>query len=173
MTFAYVVVLVSVLGLIALLVLGKRYWFGWKVQDPTASELPPIDVEAFRNLIDEGEEDYLKQHLPAKEFRKIHRERMLVAVEYVKGAYRNAGILVRIAEAARDSADPQTAEAGGKLFEDAVSLRWYAIQVIPRLYLRVLLPGTSHDPRALFDRYDFLARQAFVLRRAPSTLRNV
>jgi hypothetical protein len=96
---------------------------------------------------------------------------MLAAVEYVRAAYANAGILVRIAEAARESADPKTAEAAGKLFDNAVQLRWYAVQVIPRLYFKMLFPGTSRAPRNLFDRYDILTHQALVLGRLGSVER--
>lgn len=171
MNFAYFLVLLSVLGLTALLILGKGHWYARKAEAPSVSGLVPIDVDAFRNLIDEREELYLRERLPALEFRKVHCERMRAAVEYVRAAYANAGILVRIAEAARESADPQMAEAAGKLFDNAVQLRWYAVQVIPRLYIRMLLPGTSTTPRNLFDRYDIVTRQALVLGRVGSVSR--
>jgi hypothetical protein len=164
MTFAYILVFVSVLGFAALLLLAKGYWFARKSEIPSTSELVPIDVDAFRNLIDENEELYLRERLPGGEFRRVHRERMLAAVEYVRAAYANAGVLVRIAEAARESADPQMAEAAAKLFDNAVQLRWYAVQVIPRLYFKMLFPGTS-APRNLFDRYESVTHQAFVLGR--------
>ncbi|HWH58044.1 MAG TPA: hypothetical protein VN682_10465 [Terriglobales bacterium] len=171
MTFAYTLVFISVLGLLALLLLAKGYWFARNTQLPSTSELLPIDVDAFRNLIDENEELYLRERLPGGEFRRVQRERMLAAVEYVRAAYANAGILVRIAEAARESADPKTAEAAGKLFDNAVQLRWYAVQVIPRLYFKMLFPGTSRAPRNLFDRYDILTHQALVLGRLGSVER--
>ena len=172
MAFAYTFVLVSVLGLVALLLLTKGYWFARKIDVPQTSDLVPIDVDAFRNLIDENEEVYLRERLPALEFRRIHRERMLAGIEYVKAAYANAGILVRIAEAARDSADPQIAEAAGKLFDNAVQLRWYAVQVIPRLYCKAVFPGIIRAPRNLFDRYDHVTRQALVLGRLGSIERS-
>ncbi len=165
MPFAYFLVLLSVLGLVALLALAKGHWFARSGRVPMSSELQPIDVDAFRNLIDENEQLYLCEHLPALEFRRIHCERMLAAIEYVKAAYANAGILVRIAQAAQDSPDPQVAEAAAKLFDNAVQLRWYAVQVIPRLYFKIVFPGTSYAPRNLFDQYDFVTRQALVLGR--------
>jgi len=168
MNFAYLLVFLSILGLTALLVLGKGQWFARRTEVPSISGLVPIDVDAFRNLIDESEELYLRERLPAFEFRKVHCERMLAAVEYVRAAYANAGILVRIAESARESPDPQMAEAAAKLFDNAVQLRWYAVQAIPRLYVRMLLPGTSSTPGKLFDRYDIVTRQALVLGRVGS-----
>src|SRR5215831_12684608 len=127
MTFAYSIVVLSALGLVVLLLLAKGYWFARNTNVPSPRDLYVIDVEAFRNLIDEDEETFLRKHLPPREFRRVHRERMLAAVQYVRAAYHNAGILVTIAEAARQSADPQTAEAAGRLFDNAARLRWYAV----------------------------------------------
>jgi hypothetical protein len=88
---------------------------------------------------------------------------MLAAVEYVHAAYHNAGILVTIADVARESADPQVAETAGRLFENATRLRWYAAKVVPRLYFNLLFPGANHASRQLFDRYDRLTREAIML----------
>jgi len=170
--FAYSLVILSVLALLVLLALGKGYWFARKTHTASRSELQAIDVEAFRNLIDENEEAYLREHLSGANFRRVHRERMLAAIEYVKAAYGNAGILVKIAEAARESSDPEVATAAGKLFDNAVQLRWDAVQVIPRLYLKVLLPGMSQAPRNLFDHYDMVASQALVLGQVASSRKN-
>jgi len=166
MTFAYSLVVLSALGLVVLLLLAKGYWFARSTNTPSSTDLYVIDVEAFRNLIDEDEEIFLRHHLPAREFRRVHRERMLAAVEYVRAAYHNAGILVPIAEAARASSDPQVAEAAGRLFDNATRLRWYAAKVVPRLYFKVLFPGAYHAPRQLFDRYDIVTRQAIMLGRS-------
>jgi len=163
MTLAVFFVILSALALVALVFLAKGHWFSRAVGGAHPLVLQPIDVDAFRNLIDESEEAYLREKLPPLEFRRVHRERMLAAVDYVRGAYRNAGVLVQIAQAARESEDPAIATAAGNLFENAVQLRWYAFQVIPRLYLAVLFPGRSPAPRRLVDRYDSLARQALVL----------
>ena len=163
MTFAYSVVVLSALGLVLLLLLARGYWFARSTNAPSPGNLYVIDVEAFRNLIDEDEEAFLRHHLPPREFRRVHRERMLAAVQYVRAAYHNAGLLVTIAEAARNSPNPQAAEAAGRLFDNAARLRWYAAKVVPRLYFKVLFPGANHAPRQLFDRYDLITRQAIML----------
>ena len=163
MTLAAFFVILSALALVGLVFLARGHWFSRSVAVTHPSQLQPIDVDAFRNLMDESEEEYLREKLPSGEFRRVYRERMLAAVDYVRGAYCNAGILVQIAQAARESTDPAISEAAGNLFENAVQLRWYAFQVIPRLYLGVLFPGHNHAPRRLVDKYDTLARQALVL----------
>ena len=133
MTLAVFFVILSALALVGLVFLARGHWFSRSVAVAHPSQLQPIDVDAFRNLMDESEEEYLREKLPSREFRRVYRERMLAAVDYVRGAYCNAGILVQIAQAARESTDPAISEAAGNLFENAVQLRWYAFQVIPRL----------------------------------------
>ena len=163
MSLAVFFVILSVLALVTLVLLARGHWSvqASNVRHPT--ELQPIDVNAFRNLIDESEEAYLRDTLPPGEFRRLQRERMLAAVDYVRGAYRNAGVLVQIAQTARESADPAIASAAENLFENAVRLRLYAVRVIPRLYVNALLPGRSFAPQRLVERYDSLTRQAVVL----------
>ena len=40
-----------------------------------AGQIQPIDVAAFRNLVDPAEDAYLRRRLPAAEFRLVRRER--------------------------------------------------------------------------------------------------
>ncbi len=119
--------------------------------DELAAQLRPIDVDAFRNLIDEREEEYLRAHLPMREFRGVHRERMMAAVEYVWCATRNTSILMSLGEAAKQSADPAVVVAADKLLENALRLRLYAIQSLPRLYRQHDLPPCQRGP-ALYCR---------------------
>ena len=163
MTFAIFLVVLCALGLATILLLAKGLWFHPRAENRNPSKLQPIDVEAFRNLIDENEEAFLRGNLSPPEFRRVHRERMLAAAEYVRAAYWNAGVLVKIAEATRESQDPQIAEAAARLFGNAVALRWSSAQVIPRLYLGVVFPGGRNAARNLLERYDSIARQALVL----------
>ncbi len=163
MTLATLLVVLSALGLAAVLLLAKGHWFSRGSEGPSPTGLQSIDVEAFRNLVDDKEEAYLRGNLPPPEFRRVHRERVLAAVEYVRAAYHNAGVLVAIAEATRESADLQVSEASARLFNNAVALRWSAAQIIPRLYLSVVFPNSGSAARNLLERYDNVARQALVL----------
>ena len=131
--------------------------------DELAAQLRPMDVNAFRNLIDETEEEYLRSNLPMREFRSIHRERMLAAVEYVWCATRNTSILMSLGEAAKQSADPTVIAAADKLLENALRLRLYAIQSLPRLYLSMIFPNARATPHFIAETYDAMTRQAIVL----------
>lgn len=131
--------------------------------DELAAQLRPIDVNAFRNLIDEREQEYLRAHLPTREFRGIHRERMMAAVEYVWCATKNTSVLMSLGEAAKQSSDPTVVAAGDRLVENALRLRLYAIQSLPRLYLSMIFPHASAAPHIVAETYDAMTRQAIVL----------
>jgi len=75
------------------------------------AQLEPIDVAAFRNLIDPAEDEYLRQHLSAAQFRVTQRARLRARAAYVRVARRNAIVLNRMAQTAlatRAPAPPTT-----------------------------------------------------------------
>ncbi len=115
-----------------------------------------IDLAAFPNHPPAQEEEYLRQQLPAREFRSTQRERMRAAIAYVRGALQNAAILLRLGEAAQRSADPHLAAAGRKLVDTAVRMRLYAFFALMKLYLNLAFPGLRLSPSAVADRYEGL-----------------
>ena len=163
MTLALIFLAFGTLFLIFVVILAKGHLSSGGNLGELASRLRPIDIEAFRNLIDKGEEDFLRERLTAREFRSIYRERMLAAAEYVWCASQNAGILTRLAEAAGQDADPATTAAAEKLLDNALRLRLYAFQMVPRLYLAALLPWTGCKPIFVADTYDTITRQYVML----------
>src|SRR4249920_2495910 len=82
-------------------------------QDVDVTELlNSVDLEAFRNLIDEEEERFLRANLPPAEFRRVQRQRLRAAIDYIGGASQNAKILIHLGQISRNSPDPHVAEAG-------------------------------------------------------------
>jgi len=154
---------VGLLGLLLILYLASGLRTKGGDLDQLATQLRPIDVNAFRNLIDEREEEYLRTHLPPHEFRSIHRERMLAAVEYVWCATKNTAILMSLGEAAKRGSDPTLIAAADKLLENAVRLRLYAIRSLPRLYFSLVFPSANRAPHFVAETYDAMVRQAVVL----------
>ncbi|HZQ20590.1 MAG TPA: hypothetical protein VFA90_18005 [Terriglobales bacterium] len=162
MTLAIVFAILGVLALVAIIYLAKSSTRHGNL-DELAGQLRPVDVRAFRNLIDQSEEHFLRENLSFADFRSVHRERMLAAAEYVHCAAKNAAILVRLAEAARVSPEPEIVAAGERLLENALRLRLYAWQMIPRLYVAILLPGVVRGPHSLPENYDTIRRQVVML----------
>jgi hypothetical protein len=118
----------------------------------------PVDLVAFRNLTDPVEEKYLRENLPARDFRMVQRERLRAAMEYVDAVAGNAAVLLRLGEAARRSANPQVAEAGMQLVNRALRVRLYALSAKAQLGAAILWPGVHVSPAAVTDVYQQLTR---------------
>ena len=119
-------------------------------------KLRPVDVIAFRNLVDSDEEQFLRENLPSAAFRSVQRERMRAAVEYVHCVAHNASVLLRLGEAARLSADPEIAQAGRDLVESALRIRIYALSAGLKLRVGMLMPGLHISPAAVSTSYENL-----------------
>jgi len=100
----------------------------------------PVDLAAFRNLVDPAEEDYLRENLPAGPFHALQRERMRAALEYVRRTAYNSAILLRVGEAARRDPNPEVAAAARTLMNDALRLRMNAMLAMVVLYGRIAMP---------------------------------
>ena len=156
-------VVLSALALLYLIRLAKGQAIALRVGDNPAKSIRFVDVEAFRNLIDPNEEDYLRGKLHPAAFRKIQRERLRTAAEYILCAAHNAAVLLSLAEAARLSPDPNVAAMAEKLIDNAIRLRLYAFQAIPRLYIAMLLPLQRPSPLRVAERYEQMTRQVVLL----------
>jgi hypothetical protein len=163
MTITVILIFVALLALLFLV---------WQVKDRTsvsailekpAHHLRSVDVEAFRNLIDPAEENYLREQLAPAVFRKIQRERLRAAVQYLRGVAQNAAVLMRLAEAARRSPDVATAEAADKLVATAIQLRLYALQATVWLHLGMVIPGVHISSARIAERYEQITRQVVML----------
>jgi hypothetical protein len=162
-TITLILVLIAFVALGFLITLAKGRASASKVLENPTEHIRAVDLEAFRNLVDPDEEDFLRANLPSSEFRRIQRERLRAAVEYVSCAAQNAAVLLRLADAGRRSSDPATAEAAEKLVQNALRLRLYALQAIPRLYLGMILPGARIPPVGIAERYEQMTRLVVLL----------
>jgi len=158
-----VLVLGAFVTLFALLHLARRQALAVRWLHDPAAHLRPVDLEAFRNLIDAGEEQFLRAHLPPGEFRRIQKERLLAAAEYVLAVAHNATVLLRLGQAARSSPDPSIATSGGSLADTALQLRLVAFRSLAVLYLRVILPGSHVSLAGLAERYESVVGQVVML----------
>ena len=159
MIVTFVLVLLSLIALLLMYaVRGKTSPVG--ELDDLVGRTRPVDIDAFRNLIDPAEEDFLRENLPPSEFRAVQRERLRAAVDYVSCAAHNAAILVGLGEAARVSPDPKIAKAGEQLLDSALRLRLYAFLSIIRLYLGIVVPGARLSAGRLADNYQHLSSLA-------------
>jgi hypothetical protein len=150
-----VVVSLATLGLLLCAARGRSAPIS-KLED-LAGNTRPVDLEAFRNLIDPEEEEFLRTNLPTDEFCAIRKERLRAAVEYVSCAQHNAAILLRLGEAARQHPDPKIAAAGQQLVDSALHLRLYSLPALAKLYAGIALPRLRLSPMAMLEGYQQLS----------------
>jgi hypothetical protein len=124
-----------------------------------------VDIHAFRVLVDPSETQFLWSKLPRAEFRKIQRQRLRAAVQYITCAADNAAVLLRIGEAARRSPDSSVAEAGERLVNAAIRLRIFSFQVMLKLSFEMIHPGARVSGGDLAESYERMTSLVFLLGR--------
>jgi hypothetical protein len=127
-----------------------------------------VDLEAFRNLIDPEEEEFLRLHLPADEFRAIQRQRLRAAIDYLAAVSYNAALLLHLGLSARRSADPRIAETAQNLVDNALRLRLYSALAICKIGLRIAFPSAVLQPAGIAERYQLMTEGAAQLGRLRS-----
>lgn len=140
------IVILALFGLLLMVVLllaVRGQGFEVHNLEELAGRTQRVDLDAFRNLTDPREEQYLREQLTPADFRAVQRERLYAALGYVRRVAHNASILLRLGEGARRSADPEVAHAAGELVESAFRLRMYSLLAMGLLRARILVPGVS------------------------------
>lgn len=127
--------------------------------------LVEVNLVAFRNLVDEDEEQFLRQNLPSSEFRAIHRARSRAALDYIGGVFSNAGILLQFGQLAKRSTDPDVAEAGHRLVDNAARLRLFAVLASSKLVMGMIFPDAKLGAAGIADTYHQTKEWAAVIGR--------
>lgn len=152
-TLAFVLISITLLLLFAYL--ATRRTRDLPDLDRTITAIRALDVEAFRNLVDPDEEEFLRASLPAHAFRRIKRERARTALVYVKELSRASLQFARFGGAAQRSPDPVVAAWGKQIANSAIHLRLRALDASAQLILSAIFPALHPRPlRSLLDQYD-------------------
>ncbi len=167
MTLAIFLVVVAALALVFILSITLSRSLQISAGTSLATQIRPIDVEAFRNLVDPAEDEYLRRRLPAAEFRMIRRERLRAMAVYVQTAGRNAAVLVRIGQAAL-TGNARTAEAARQLVDSALLLRRNAAFALLRIYIALAWPTSGLAAAPVLRGYEQLNGAAMLLGRLQS-----
>jgi len=165
MNLAIIIVIAAVLALVTILSVAVTQSLQVRRSTNLAVAIRPIDIEAFRNLIDPAEDDYLRRRLQPSQFRMVRRERLRAMAAYVEIAGRNASVLVRTGEAALASGDERVAGAAQQLVNDALLLRRNATVALARIYLALAWPYSGFAAVRVVDRYEQLSGAAMLLGR--------
>ena len=165
MILAIVLVVAAVVGLGVIFRLAVTRSLQAKANDGLTAHLRPIDMEAFRNLTDSAEDDYLRRRLPPARFRAVRRARLRAMAAYVQVAASNAVVLVQAGEAALASGDARLAGPAHTLVNDALLLRRNTSLALFRIYVAMAWPGSGFAAVRVIDRYERLSGSAMLLGR--------
>lgn len=165
MTLAIILIIAAALGLIFILAYSVSRSLQVSRSAGIAGQIHPLDVEAFRNLVDPAERDYLRRRLPAAEFRTVQRERLRAMAAYIQVAARNAAVLIQIGNAALASSDTRTLEAARQLVDSALLLRRNAILALLRIYVAMAWPDSGLAAAPILSGYERLNGSAMLLGR--------
>jgi hypothetical protein len=165
MNLAIVLVIAAVFALAVILSLAVSRSLQIRKGSGEVATVRPINVKAFRNLINPAEDEYLRRRLPPGLFRMVRRERLRAMAAYIHVAANNATVLVRVGQTALASADPRVAEAAHKLVNDALLLRRNATLALLRIYLALAWPNSGFAAARVVERYERLSGAAMLLGR--------
>jgi hypothetical protein len=115
--------------------------------------LQPMDLEAFLNLVDPAEDEFLAHELPRNVLARIRKERLRAVLEYLGRARHNAAILLRLGEAAQRSSDGELAMHGSQLVSVALRFRTNAMLLTLKTYAALLAGGSPVNIGAFRERY--------------------
>ena len=165
MTLAIILVIAAALALVFILGVAASRSLQISSSASLAGQIQPIDVEAFRVLVNPAEDDYLRRRLSAAEFRVVRRERLRAMAAYIRIAGRNAAVLVRMAQGALTVGDADTAEAARRLVDNALLLRRNAAFALLRIYIALAWPNSGLAAVAVLHGYEQLNGSAMLLGR--------
>ena len=165
MTLAIWLVIAAALALVVILGVTLSGSLQLSRNASRAAEIQPIDVEAFRILVDPAEDEYLRRRLRPAEFRMVQRERLRATAAYIRTAGSNAAVLVRVGQFALTSSNAQTAEAARQLVNDALLLRRNAAFALVRIYVALAWPNYGLSTATVLQRYEHLNGSAMLLGR--------
>ena len=165
MTLAIFIVIVAALSLVCILGLSVSRALQVAGRHPLAEQIRPLDVEAFRNLLNLADEEFLRKNLAGAEFRLVQRARLRAMAAYVQEAGRNAALLIRIGQAAIAAGDPRTVEAAHELVNEALLVRRNATVALLRIYVALTWPNSGRVASRVFEGYQQLNCSAMLLGR--------
>jgi hypothetical protein len=167
------IILVALLAVLFVIRQAKGHAPGIKSPEDLRAQLCAVDIDAFRNLTDPSEEDFLQSQLLRGDYRKLRRQRLLATLRYISCVAKNAAVLVRMGEEARRSSDLSVAEAGIKLVDNALRLRLQTFQVKAKVYLQIVYPGVRTPSSELVSQYEQMTRQGVLLGRMQYPARGI
>jgi hypothetical protein len=118
-------------GALACIYMLRCAWSRFPNRDVNADDvipfLYPVDLSLAELLLDPAAEFQFRWKLGPSQFREARRKRMRLYLELTRRMAHNATVLVRYADAEKNSGDPQRISLGSTLQEKAIEVRLYSL----------------------------------------------
>jgi hypothetical protein len=131
-----------------------------KGEDSHPAKLVPVDLDAFENLTDPEEEQFLRANLSPAQFRGVQRSRIRAAKMYVTALSANARVLAAVGQSARLQAEPAIAATGEEIVQRAIRLKMWCLALRLELNAAMLFPATLSPSTRIADQYLLVAGMA-------------
>jgi hypothetical protein len=141
---------------LALVAVGLFFLAARSRRKQSSQQVRPVDLKAFRTLMDRDDELFLKERLPHSRFAQLKRQRVSVGMRYVGRIASNTAIVMRMSEAARLNPDPEIARAATQIMEVATQLRLQCIVALAKLSVEFAVPSLQLTPALLVPQYQKL-----------------
>ncbi|HEY7404448.1 MAG TPA: hypothetical protein VIB39_13055 [Candidatus Angelobacter sp.] len=116
----------------------------------------PVDLTAFRTLMDRDDELFLRRRLSRSKFSHLKRQRIRVTFRYVARIAANASTVMNIGEAERLNPAPEVASVAAQVMELAAQIRLQCLLAMSKLMLEYALPSLQLTPGMLAPKYQSL-----------------
>lgn len=147
--------LIASLTLVVFAVLALLFWI-LRGTSP-AQELPPlhrVDTLAFRNLLSETDEQYLRISLSEANYRQVRRSRVRAVQQYLSWIAEDCVVLLAMMRAVPLS----SSQASEGMALRAVQMRLTSLSLWAVLWIEYLIPGVEIRPQKALKKYEELWR---------------
>jgi len=120
----------------------------------------PLDVAAFRTLMDRDDELFLREKLSHSAFLKLKRERIRVSLQYVGRIAGNAAAVMHMSDAGRLHPNPEISQAAVQVVELATQIRIQCLVAFTKLSVEFAFPSLQLAPATLVPKYQSLRAKA-------------
>ena len=158
--------LIVVATLIALAIVILVAWIARRNKNsPRGTRLHRVDTAAFRNLLSETDEEFLRTSLSSARYRKVRRSRLRAVQEYLLWIADDCEVLLAMIR--MDTLQPsREVEA---MSRKAVRLRVVSLAFWVLLWVEYLIPALQIQPSRALGSYEEFSRSAeLFLRRQQS-----
>jgi hypothetical protein len=118
--------------------------------------IQPVDVDAFRSLMDRADEMFLRKNTSLAAFCHIKRQRIRVRGRYIRRIADHAAAFMRLSASARMIPDSEIGELVSQIVGSAARLRFQCLAASIKLAVEFAFPLLQITPTGLAQKYQTL-----------------